>query len=144
MWLDPLCLLIVHVCSVAESCLTLVIPGTVAHQTLLDMIFPSNNMAGGWPFPSPGDLPGLWRRPVSPAWQEDSLPLSHLGSPKLGFYLPVETGRWSLCLPRTAFLREYLNLKGAEKEFYSCKFSKVRKGRSGVYSQEETCQAEID
>ena len=33
------------------------------------------------PFPSPGDLPNSWIEPKSPTLQEDSLPLSHLGSP---------------------------------------------------------------
>ena len=32
------------------------------------------------PFPSPGDLPDPGIGPASPAWQADSLPLSHLGS----------------------------------------------------------------
>ena len=32
----------------------------------------------GLPFPSPGDLPDLGIEPVSPAWQADSLPPSHL------------------------------------------------------------------
>ena len=38
------------------------------------------------PFPSPGDLPDPGIKPMSPALQADSLPLSHLGSPK---------GRWA-------------------------------------------------
>ena len=33
----------------------------------------------GLPFPSPGDLPNPGIEPMSPAWQADSLPLSHLG-----------------------------------------------------------------
>ena len=33
----------------------------------------------GLPFPSPGDLPNSGIEPESPAWQADSLPLSHLG-----------------------------------------------------------------
>ena len=37
----------------------------------------------GFPFPSPGNLPHLGIKPVSSAWQVDSLPLSHLGSPVL-------------------------------------------------------------
>ena len=35
----------------------------------------------GLPFASPGDLPNPEIKPVSPALQADSLPLSHLGSP---------------------------------------------------------------
>ena len=34
------------------------------------------------PFPSPGDLPDLGIEPAPPAWQADSLPLSHQGNPK--------------------------------------------------------------
>ena len=32
---------------------------------------------GGWPFPSPGDLPDQGIKPVSPALQADSLPTEH-------------------------------------------------------------------
>ena len=39
----------------------------------------------GLPFPSPGDLPEPGIKPMSPAWQADSLPLSHLGSPNGAF-----------------------------------------------------------
>ena len=35
----------------------------------------------GLPFPSPGDLPNSGIEPASPAWQVDSVLLSHLGSP---------------------------------------------------------------
>jgi len=35
----------------------------------------------GLPFPSPGDLPSPGIEPQSPAWQADSLPLSHWGNP---------------------------------------------------------------
>ena len=34
----------------------------------------------GMPFPFPGDLSNPGLEPVSPAWQADSLLLSHLGS----------------------------------------------------------------
>ena len=33
------------------------------------------------PFPFPGDLPNPGIKLTSPAWQADSFPLSHLGSP---------------------------------------------------------------
>ena len=39
----------------------------------------------GLPFPSPGDLPHLGIKPMSPALQVDYLPLSHLGSPNYHF-----------------------------------------------------------
>ena len=42
------------------------------------MGFPRKEYWNGLPFPSPGDLPDLEIKLVSPAWQADSLPLSHL------------------------------------------------------------------
>ena len=53
--------------------------GTVAHQDPWD--FPGKNTGVGLPFPSPEDLSNQGIEPASPAWQADSLPLSHLGSP---------------------------------------------------------------
>ena len=64
-------------------------PWTVAHQASLSMGFPRQE-ARGLPFPSPRDLPDpriKLARPVSPAWQMDSSPLSHLESPK---FTPTE------------------------------------------------------
>ena len=37
------------------------------------------------PFPSPGDLLDLGSNPCLLLWQEDSLPLSHLGSPLIEY-----------------------------------------------------------
>ena len=42
------------------------------------MGFPRQEYWSG--FPSPGNLPEPGIKPRSPAWQADSLPLSHLGS----------------------------------------------------------------
>ena len=44
------------------------------------MGFPRKEYWSGWPFPSPGDLPSPGIKPTSPAFQADSLPLSHLGT----------------------------------------------------------------
>ena len=44
------------------------------------MGFPRQEYWSGLPFPSPGHLPDPWIEPTSPAWQVDSLPLSHQGS----------------------------------------------------------------
>ena len=44
-------------CLVAKSCLTLVTPGTVAHQASLSMGFPRQEYWSGLPFPPPRDLP---------------------------------------------------------------------------------------
>ena len=42
---------------------------------------PGKNSGVGLPFPSQGDLPNPGIKPMSPAWQAISLPLSQLGSP---------------------------------------------------------------
>ena len=56
-WTQLLNLFIYYCCLVTKSCLTLVIPWTVAHQAPLSMGFPSQEYWSGVPFPSPGDLP---------------------------------------------------------------------------------------
>ena len=56
---------------------------TVAHRMTLSVGFPRQEYGNGLPFPCPGDLPDPGIEPESPAWQADSLPLSHLGSPYL-------------------------------------------------------------
>ena len=55
-----------------------VTPWTVAHQGPLSMGFPRKEFWSGLPFPSPGDLSDPGIKLMSPAWQADSLPLSHL------------------------------------------------------------------
>ena len=45
------------------------------------MGFPKQEFWSGLPFSSPGDLPDPGIEPASPAWQADSLPLSHQGGP---------------------------------------------------------------
>ena len=57
-----------------------VTPWTVAHQAPLSMGFPRQEYWSGLPLPSPGDHPDLGIKPVSPAWQMNSLPVSHLKS----------------------------------------------------------------
>ena len=59
-----------------------VTPWTVAHQAPLSMEFSKQEYWSRLPFPSTGDLPNLGTESGSPALQVDSLPLSHLGSPK--------------------------------------------------------------
>ena len=54
-------------------------PWTVVHQAPLSMGFPRQEHWRGLPFPTPEDLPNSGIEPASPAWQVDSLPLSHLG-----------------------------------------------------------------
>ena len=50
-------------------------------QGSLSMELPRQEYWSGFPFPSPGDLPKPGIEPASPALQEDSLSLSHQGSP---------------------------------------------------------------
>ena len=66
---------------VTKSCLTLATPSTVDFQTPLSTGFPRQEYWSGLPFPSPGDLSDPWSKRASPAWQVDSLLLSHRGSP---------------------------------------------------------------
>ena len=53
---------------------------TVAYQAPLSMGFPRQEYWSRLSFPSPGDLPYPGIEPASPAWQVDSLLLSHLRS----------------------------------------------------------------
>ena len=52
---------------------------TPARQAPLSMGFPRQRYWNGLPFPSLGDLPDPGIKPTSPAWQMDSLALSHQG-----------------------------------------------------------------
>ena len=75
----------VCVCSAAQSCL-FAVPRTVAHQAPLSTEFSRQKYWSGLPFPTSGDLPdpGIERESfVSPMLQADSLPLCHLGSPRV-------------------------------------------------------------
>ena len=58
---------------------SLVTPWTIAHQAPLSIGFPRQEYWSGLPFPSPVDCPDPVIKRASPAWQADSLPLSHLG-----------------------------------------------------------------
>ena len=52
-------------CSVAQSCLTLVIPRAVAHEASLSMGFSRQEYQSGLPFPPPGGLPHPGIEPAS-------------------------------------------------------------------------------
>ena len=54
-------------------------PWTVPYQASLSMGFSGEAYWSGLSFPFPGDLPDPELKPASPAWQENPLPLSHLG-----------------------------------------------------------------
>ena len=81
-----MCSYCLHTC-VVLSCSVLfdsAILWTVAHQAPLSMGFPRQEYWSRFPFLSPGDLPhpGIEpASPITPALEEDSLPLGHLGSP---------------------------------------------------------------
>ena len=71
-----------RVCSVSKSCLALCNPMDCSLLgSSLSMGFPRQEYWSGLPFPPPGDLSDPGIEPVSPVWQVNSLPLSHLGSP---------------------------------------------------------------
>ena len=59
---------------VAQLCLTLCTPWTVACQASLSMGFSGQEYWSGLPFPSPGDFPNLGIKSGSPTLQSDSLP----------------------------------------------------------------------
>ena len=54
-----------------------VTPWELVLQAPLSVVLSRQEYWSGLPFPSPGDLPIPGIQPVSPAWQADSLPLSH-------------------------------------------------------------------
>ena len=66
-------------------------PWTIAHQAPPSMGFPRQEYWRRLPLPSAGDLPNPEIEPMSPAWQADSLPLSHLGSLKLALSAAYRT-----------------------------------------------------
>ena len=60
-------------------------PWTVARQAPLSMGFSRPEYWSGLLGPPPGDLPDREIKSGSAAWQDDSLSLSHQGSPKFDF-----------------------------------------------------------
>ena len=64
-----------------KLCPTLCNPWTVAHQAPLFMGFSRQKHWRGLPCPPPEDLPDSGIKPMPPALQADSFPLSHKGSP---------------------------------------------------------------
>ena len=73
---------ILNYCSVTESCPTLYDPvDCLAPQAPLSTVFPRQEYWNGLPFPSPGVLPVPGIKSASPAFQADSLQLSHQGNP---------------------------------------------------------------
>ena len=62
-------------------------PWTVTCQAPLSMEFPRQEHWSGLPFLTPGDCPDPGIKAIFPAWQADSLPLSHLGRPYIHMYI---------------------------------------------------------
>ena len=110
---------------------------TVALQVPLSMRFSQQEYWRGLPFPSPGDLPDTgikYMSPVSPALQEDSLPLSHPGSPyyyimaksQHSLYIPIVINNFILVsfLPRYlksvfALYSDFYIIRGNNKLYYA-------------------------
>ena len=73
-------------CPMCECSLLLMFDALQAHglarQAPLSMGFPRQEYWSRLPFLSPGDLPDPVIKPMSPAWQVDSLSLSPPGNPK--------------------------------------------------------------
>ena len=65
---------------VAQLCLTLCDPWTVAYKAPLSMEFSRQEYWCGLPFPSPGDLPYTGIEPGSPALQAEALPFEPPGN----------------------------------------------------------------
>ena len=64
-----------------------VTPWTISRQAPLCKEFPRQEYWSGLLFPSSGDLPDPGVKPTFPAWQADSLPLSHMG---MKWSIPME------------------------------------------------------
>ena len=91
---------------VAQSCLTLVTPmDCTVHGILQARILE---------FSSPGDLPNPGTEPRSPAWQTDSLPLSHQESPGMLEWVAYPFSRES-SLPRNRTGVSCLNILSIQK-----------------------------
>ena len=76
---------------------TLCDPMNCTCQSPLSMKFSKQEYWSGLPCPPPGNLPNPGFKPVSPmtpALQEDSLPLSHLGSPQVTLVAVLNSLTW--------------------------------------------------
>ena len=71
---------------VAQLCLTLATPWTVACQAPLSMGFSRQEYWSGVPFPSSGELRNPGIEPRSPTLQADSLPADLPGEPLVTTY----------------------------------------------------------
>ena len=84
-------------CLVAQSFLTLCHPLNYSPQASLSMGFFRQENWSGLPCPPPEDLPDPGIEAASPAWQADSLQLSHLGSPQRKLLVRKQVLKSDLC-----------------------------------------------
>ena len=85
---------------VAQSCPSLEIPWTVAHQAPLSMGFSRREYWSDLPFPSPGDLPDPGIKPRSPALHAD--------------YLLIELPEKPLITPGGGLVSKYVLLRAGD------------------------------
>ena len=91
----------------------------IAHQAPLFVGFPREHWSG-LPFLSLGDLSDPGMKPVSPAPQVDSLPLSHQGSPAIGVCCVLVTKLSpTLATPRTVACQAPLSMGFTRQEYWS-------------------------
>ena len=77
---------------VFRDCVCAVTLWTIAHQATLSIDFSRQEYWSRLPFPPPGELPNPGIKPASLCllhWQEDSLPLCHLGSLGIHYQQPI-------------------------------------------------------
>ena len=88
-------------CSVPQSCLTLVTPWTAAYQAPLSMGLLWKEYWRRLPLPPSGDLPNPGTEPTSPVAPAlaGRLSLSHLASPRIKFMSPALPGRFLTTAP---------------------------------------------
>ena len=75
----PLIKIVVIVVELLSRVQLFVTPWTVAHQAPMSMEFSRQEYWGGWPFPSPGDLPNPGTEPRSLTLKVDLLPSERPG-----------------------------------------------------------------
>ena len=106
---------------VAQPCLTLATPWTIAYQAPLSMGFSRQEYWSGLPFPSPGDLPNPGNEPRPPALQADCLPTELLRPGKISvignsFRTPPRAlCSWNQRTPIFTDCKELCTLSGREK-----------------------------
>ena len=100
--MDGCCCLVTKLCTTLSQPVDCSLSGSSVHGISQARILE-------WvPFPSPGDLPDPEIEPASPAWQADSLLLSHQWSPKNNIWKII---RWATyCWVRRMVLKHLGNL----------------------------------